>query len=49
MRRVEIAVDNNQTVNFTAGQVVTAEIIHHRRVADMFLKPMKELQNSESD
>ncbi|BCX09959.1 HlyD family secretion protein [Fischerella thermalis CCMEE 5201] len=49
VRRVEIALDSNQTVNFTPGQVVTAEIIHHRRIADMFLRPMKELQNSESD
>jgi multidrug efflux pump subunit AcrA (membrane-fusion protein) len=49
VRRIEIALDSNQSANFTAGQVVTAEIIHHRRVADMFLKPMKELQNSESD
>ncbi len=50
VHRLEIALDgNNPTIKFTDGQVVTAKIIHNRRVADMFLRPIKELHDSESD
>ncbi|BAZ71426.1 HlyD family secretion protein (plasmid) [Fischerella sp. NIES-4106] len=50
VNRLEIALDgNNPTIKFTDGQVVTAKIVHNRRVADMFLRPIKELHNSESD
>ncbi|MGJ5674974.1 MAG: HlyD family secretion protein [Nostochopsis sp.] len=50
VHRLEIALDgNNPTIKFTDGQVVTAKIIHNRRVADMFLRPIKELHNGESD
>ncbi len=49
VHRLEIALDGNQTIKFTDGQVVTAKIIHNRRVADMFLRPIKDLHNSESD
>ncbi|MCP6759300.1 MAG: HlyD family secretion protein [Fischerella sp. CENA71] len=50
VHRLEIALDgDNPTIELTDGQVVTAKIIHNRRVADLFLRPMKELHNSESD
>ncbi|MFB2771126.1 HlyD family secretion protein [Pelatocladus sp. BLCC-F211] len=50
VHRLEIALDgDNPTIKLTDGQVVTAKIIHNRRVADLFLRPMKELHNSESD
>ncbi|MCX7596478.1 MAG: efflux RND transporter periplasmic adaptor subunit [Fischerella sp.] len=47
--RVEVAVNRNQAINLKAGQTATAQIIHHRRIADMFLEPIKELQKSKSN
>ncbi|WP_051469986.1 HlyD family efflux transporter periplasmic adaptor subunit [Fischerella sp. PCC 9605] len=47
--RVEVALNRNQAINFKAGQTATAQIIHNRRIADMFLEPIKELQKSESN
>lgn len=41
--------DKNQTKKIKAGQTATAKIIHHRRIADMFLKPIKHLQKGESN
>ncbi|TBR61529.1 HlyD family secretion protein [Mastigocladus laminosus UU774] len=50
VHHLQIALDgNNPTIKLTDGQVVTAKIIHNRRVADLFLRPIKELHNSESD
>jgi hemolysin D len=44
--RVEVALQqnyatNNQTIKFQAGQTVTAKIIYHRPIVDMFLKLIK--------
>ncbi len=48
--RVEIALDDNyvnenkQILKFQVGQTATAKIIHQRRIADIFLEPIKHLQ-----
>ncbi|MBD1929151.1 HlyD family efflux transporter periplasmic adaptor subunit [Trichocoleus sp. FACHB-90] len=49
--RVEVALDrnsvtaNNQTIHFKAGQTATADIIiRHRRIADILLDPIRQLQ-----
>ncbi len=47
--RVKVAVNRNQSINLKAGQTAAAEIIHHRRIADMFLEPIKDLQTSGSN
>ncbi len=48
--RVEVALDGNyatenkQIIKFKVGQTATAKIIHLRRIADIFLEPIKQLQ-----
>ncbi|MBD2740558.1 HlyD family efflux transporter periplasmic adaptor subunit [Coleofasciculus sp. FACHB-1120] len=49
--RVEVELDrnsvtaNNQTIHFKAGQTATADIIiRHRRIADILLDPIRQLQ-----
>ena len=49
--RVEVALDDNyatenkQIIKFKVGQTATAKIIHLRRIADIFLEPIKQLQH----
>ena len=48
--RVEVALDDNyvtenkQNIKFKVGQTATAKIIHLRRITDIFLEPINQLQ-----